>query len=326
MLNKTSAAALEAGPVQPLFTGEGELQKGVTALLCTNLIWGMLPIYWKQIAHVPAMEIVCHRSLWGFFLCLGLLWLRGGLGEIKDVVRDKRTMVFMAGCSLSHMFGWTFFIWAVSSGHILDAALGNYLLPILSVLCGFFLFRERPRRIQWLAIGLAAFGVAGMVIWYGSLPWVGLVIATNAVIFAVLRKFAPVNAMPGLIVDLLMSAPLLWGYLLYLVVSGKSVFLSVGYSQDLWLVGAGIMTIIPQMGQAYGLCRVPLTTISLMQYIPPTGNFLVGLFLFGEVFSQDKIFGAIFIWSALIIYTVDSIIFQQKTRRTLGIKDKLAAE
>ncbi|MDL2210453.1 EamA family transporter RarD, partial [Desulfovibrio sp. OttesenSCG-928-O18] len=317
MLNKTQALAHKPGPVQPIFTGEGELQKGIVAVLSTNLIWATLPIYWKQLTHVPAMEIVCHRSLWGFFLCLGLLWFRGGLGEIREIVRNKRVMLFMAGCSFSHMFGWTFYIWAVSSGHILDAALGNYMLPMCSVLCGFLVFRERPRRIQWLAIFLAAFGVIGMVIWYGSLPWVGLLISLNAVIFAAMRKNAPVNAMPGLIVDLLMSAPILWGYLAYLILSGKGVFLSNGFTtQDLWLIGAGIVTIIPQMGYAYGLCRVPLTTISLMQYIPPTGNFLVGLLLFGEQFTPDRVFGAVFIWTALIVFTIEGIHFRKKTRDT----------
>jgi len=326
MLNKTPAVAHKAGPAQPLFTGEGELQKGIAAVLCTNLIWGTLPIYWKQLTHVPAMEIVCHRSLWGFFLCFGLLMLRGGLGEVKEIFHSKRTMLFMAGCSFSHMFGWTFYIWAVSSGHILDAALGNYMLPMCSVLCGFLLFRERPRRVQWLAISLAAFGVIGMVIWYGRLPWVGLLIALNAVIFAAMRKNAPVNAIPGLIVDLLLSAPILWGYLLYLVVSGKGVFLTAGFTQDLWLIGAGIVTIIPQMGYAYGLCRVPLTTISLMQYIPPTGNFLVGLLLFGEQFTPDRIFGACFIWTALLIFTLEGVRFRKKTREALSVKDKLAAD
>lgn len=315
MLNK--APANPAGPVPPAFTGEGELQKGVVAVLACNAIWALLPIYWKQLTHVPPLEVLSHRSLWGFILVAVLLLARGGFGEVRDIVRNRRVLLFMTGCSMSHMFGWGFYIWAVSSDRILDAALGNYMLPMCSVLCGFLIFRERPRRLQWLAIGLAAFGVVGMIIWYGTLPWVGLVISLNSVLFASLRKHAPVNAMPGLVVELLVSAPILWGYLAYLLISGTGVFMSVSFDQDVWLIGAGIATIIPQLGYAYGLCRVPLTTISLMQYLPPTGNFLLGIFLFNEAFTPDKMFGAAFIWTGLLIFTFEGVLFRRATRKAI---------
>ena len=301
-------------PIQPVFTGEGELQKGILTLLGANTLWALLPIYWKQLTHVPPLEVLCHRALWGFIIVAVILALRGGLSEVRDIVRNKRTLLFMAGCAASHTFGWGFYIWAVSSGRIIDAALGNYMLPMCSVLAGFLLFRERPRRIQWMAIFLAAFGVIGMLVWYGHLPWVGLVIAVNAVFFATMRKNAPVNAMPGLVLELLISAPLLWGYLAYLTITGQGVFGTVSLEQNFWLIGAGIVTIIPQMGYAYGLCRVPLTTISLLQYLPPTGNFLVGLFLFGESFTPDRIFGASFIWLGLIVFTLEGVYFRKRNK------------
>lgn len=299
----------------PDFSGEGELQKGISVLLGVNVIWALLPIYWKQLAHVPPLEVLSHRSVWGFFVVVLLLWLRGGMSEISAIAKNRRTLLFLTGCSLSHMFSWGFYIWAVGSGHILDAALGHYITPIFSVFCGFILFRERPRRLQWLAIAVAAVGVLGMVLWYGALPWIGLLMAANSVLFAAMRKTAPVNAMPALTLELLITAPLLWGYLGYLIYTGNAVFGAVSFTQDLWLVGAGIMTIIPQMGYAYGLCRVPLTTISLMQYIPPTGNFLVGILLFNETLSPDKIFGFIFIWLGLLIFTLENIRFRRSLPR-----------
>ena len=298
------------------FTGEGEYQRGLSVLVCVYAIWALLPIYWKQLTHVSPIEVLCHRSLWGFFLVFFLLWLRGGLSEIMEVVRNRRNLMFITGCSFSHMFGWGLYIWAVGSGHILDAALGHYMQPIFSVLCGYILFKERPRRIQWAAISLAGMSVLGMVVMFGSFPWVGLLIALNGIIFATMRKKAPVNAMPGLVLELVISAPILWGYLAYLLLTGQSTFGSIDICQDLWLIGAGIVTIIPQMGYAYGLCRVPLTTISLMQYIPPTGNFLVGLFLFNEIFSTDKIFGFVFIWIGLIVFTLEGISFRRHNHPT----------
>jgi chloramphenicol-sensitive protein RarD len=293
------------------FTGEGELQKGVAALLCVSVIWALLPIYWMQLTHVSALEVVCHRSFWGFLLIVALLWGQGRLFEVRDIMRNRRNLKFMVGCSIVHMFNWGFYVWAVCSGHILDAALGHYILPLLCVFFGFLLFRERPRRLQWVAIATAAVGVLGMVVWYGSLPWVGLTIAFSSALFTIMRKCVPVNAMPGLCVELLISMPLLWPYLAYLLISGNSAFMSASLGQNLWLIGAGIVTIIPQMGYAYGLCRVPLTVVSLLQYLPPTGNVLVGILLFGEVFSQDKMFGFFFIWAGLLIFILEAYHFQK---------------
>jgi len=292
-------------------TGEGELQKGVAVLLGVNIIWALLPMYWKQLTHVAAFEVLCHRSFWAFLLLVALLWGRGRLSEVMAIARNRSGLKIMTGCSMSHMFGWGFYIWAIGSGHILDAALGYYVLPLLSVLCGFLLFRERPRRLQWVAIVTAAMGVVGMVVWYGSLPWVGLCVAFNGVLYASIRKHAPVNATPGLCLELLISAPILWSYLIYLLVSGNSAFMTVSLEQDFWLIGAGIVTMIPQMGYAYGLCRVPLTTLSLMQYIPPTGNVLVGILLFGEAFTKDKMFGFAFIWTGLLIFILESYCFHK---------------
>jgi chloramphenicol-sensitive protein RarD len=293
------------------FTGEGELQKGVAALLSTNIIWALLPIYWMQLAHVSVFEVLCHRSFWAFLLIVVLLWGQGRLFEVRDIVRNRRSLKFMIGCSMTHMFSWGFYIWTIGSGHILDAALGYYILPMFSVFCGFLLFRERPRRLQWVAIATAAVGVLGMVVGYGSLPWVGLIVAFNSVLFATLRKQAPVNAMPGLCLELLISAPIQWSYLAYLFISGNSAFMTVSLEQDLWFIGAGIVTIIPQMGYAYGLCRVPLTTVSLLQYLPPTGNFLVGILLFNESFTQDKIFGFSCIWAGLLLFSLEAYRFHK---------------
>jgi len=304
----------------PDFTGEGEYQRGLAVLIGVYALWALLPIYWKQLTHIPPLEVLSHRSLWGFFLVSLLLWFRGGMGEVMDIVRNRRSLLFMIGCSFSHTFSWGFYIWAVGSGHILDAALGHYMQPIFSVLCGYIVFRERPRRVQWAAIALACTGVLGMVVMFGSFPWVGLTMALNSILFATLRKKAPVNAMSGLVLELLISAPLLWGYLAYLLITGQSAFMTMGFTQDLWLIGAGIVTIIPQMGYAYGLCRVPLTTISLLQYVPPTGNFLVGIFLFGEAFSPDKIFGFAFIWAGLIVFTLEGIMFRRSVRKTMNLE------
>lgn len=278
---------------------------GLAVLLVVYISWGVLPIYWKQLLHVPPLEVLCHRSLWGFLLVIGLLWGRGAFQEVKNVFADKRTLKFMVGCSMAHMFGWGFYIWAIANGLILEASLGAYILPLLSAIAGYVFFKERPRRLQWIAITIAGAGVLGMVLCYGTLPWAALLMGGNSVIFAVLRKHAPVNATPGLVVEMILSGPILWGYLTWLHATGQGFLGSTSLEADLWLVGAGIVTVLPQLGYAYGLNRVPLTTLSLLQYIPPTGTFLVGVFLFGEVFSPDRILGFGCIWAGLVLFTFE---------------------
>ena len=304
------------------FAAPGQYQRGLIALLGANAIWSLLPIYWGKLSHISPIEVLCHRSLWGFLFVLILLWGRGGLREVREIIKVRRTLYFMIGCSMVHMFNWGFYIWAIGAGHILDTALGQYILPLLSVLCGTILFNEHPRPLQWLAIGCAAVGVLGMILFYGSLPWIGLVSAITAVMFAVFRKNAPVNAMPGLILELLISAPILWSYFTYITLSGKGTFGAQTLTQDLWLVGAGIVTVIPQMGYAFALCRVPLTTISLTQYIPPTGSFLIGCFYAGEAFSHDKIFGFVFIWTGLILFTLDGFLYYQGHKKRIAYRPR----
>jgi chloramphenicol-sensitive protein RarD len=278
---------------------------GMVVLLFVYISWGLLPIYWKQLTHVSPLEVLCHRSLWGFLLVLALLWGRGAFREVRSVLSDRRTLKFMVGCSAAHMFGWGFYIWAIANGLILEASLGSYILPLLSAVAGYAFFRERPRRLQWFAIAIAGTGVLGMVLCYGTLPWAALLMGGNSVLFAVLRKHAPVNAVPGLVVEMLLSGPILWGYLIWLHATGQGTLGAASLEADLWLMGAGIVTVLPQLGYAYGLNRVPLTTLSLLQYIPPTGTFLVGVYLFGEKFSPDRILGFTCIWIGLVIFTLE---------------------
>lgn len=293
----------------------GQQRNGLAVLLAVYVSWGLLPIYWKQLLHVPPLEVLCHRSLWGFLLAVGLLWGKGAFRKVKSVFADRRTLKFMAGCSAAHMFGWGFYIWAIANGLILEASLGSYILPLLSAVAGYLFFKERPRRLQWTAIAIAGSGVLGMVLCYGTLPWAALLMGGNSVLFAILRKHAPVDATPGLVVEMILSGPFLWGYLTWLHATGQGTLGASGLAADLWLVGAGIATVLPQLGYAYGLTRVPLITLSLLQYIPPTGTFLVGVLLFGEAFSPDKILGFSCIWAGLLLFTIEGYCHYHNIRR-----------
>lgn len=285
---------------------------GLSVLITVYIAWALLPLYWRELNHVPSFEVLCHRSFWGFFFVLGILWYQKRLGDIRSIFRDRRTLLFMTGCSAAHLGGWGLFIWAIAHGKLLESSLGNYILPMCSVLSGFFIFKERPRRGQWAAIVIAGIGVAGMVLRYGSLPWVAVGTAGCSVVFTLCRKRVPgVSATAGLVADMMLSSPILWGYLLWLHLTGQGTLGSAGQTllQDIWLIGAGIVTMLPQLGFAYGLSRVPLTTLSLLQYLPPTGSFLIGAFVLGEPIGPDKVFGFSFIWVGLILFTIEGFYY-----------------
>ena len=281
-------------------------REGVWSLLAVYILWGTVPLYWRQLGHIPPLEVLAHRYFWGVLLGAFLLSLqKGGWGEIRDTVKDRRSLLLMVACSMAHMFSWGLYIWAVSAGKVLDLSLGYYILPLLSVVAGYLAFSERPRPLQWGAIALAACGVLGMVLFYGSFPWIGLLLAISACAFAVLRKHVAIGATPGLVLELLLPAPLFWGYLIWLHATGQGATTIFFDGPGLLLIGAGILTVLPQMGYAYGLTRVPLTTLSLMQYILPTGKFMVGFFLFHEAFTRDKAFGFTLIWAGVLLFVLE---------------------
>lgn len=306
----------------PALDNERARREGLSVLVSVYLVWAVIPLFWRQLDHVPPFEVLAHRSFWGFIFVFGMLVVQGRLKELAPIFRTKRTLFYMGGCSAVHVLSWGLFIWAISNGRLLESSLGSYILPMCSVLSGFFFFKERPRRVQWIAIAIAGIGVAGMVVRFGSLPWVALLTAGCSVFFTYCRKHVPeVGATPGLVADMLLSSPLLWGYLIWLHATGQG---SLGHpdftlAQDILLVGAGIVTMIPQLGFAFGLSRVPLTTLSLLQYLPPTGAFLIGAFIFGEPFGPDKVFGFVFIWAGLVIFTIEGYRYHRKHMRRFGI-------
>ena len=276
--------------------------RGFGFALGAYVFWGFLPLYLKAIDHIPAVEVVAHRVLWSVPVAGLVLVLLRRTGDIGRVLRDPRALAM--GCVTAALvsINWGVYVWAIAVERTLDAALGYYINPLFSVFLGSVLLGERLLRLQWVAVGLAAVGVAILTYFNGSLPWPALVLTTSWGFYAYFKRSLPIGPNQGFLLEVLILSPLALGYLAWLWTQGGGHF--VPMSLDMWLLmGCGIVTAVPLLLYANGAKGLRLTTIGIMQYIAPTMIMLVALFVFGEPFGQARAIAFPIIWAALALYT-----------------------
>jgi chloramphenicol-sensitive protein RarD len=282
------------------------LRRGYILGLSAYIIWGLFPIYFKAIASVPALEIIIHRVLWSA-LCGSLLllvwkhpnWWR----ELRDNPRRLAVLAFSGTLIAAN---WMVYVWAVNNGRMLEASLGYYINPLINVLLGMLLLGERLRRMQWLAVALAATGVAQQVWHVGSLPWVSLVLPLTFGFYGLIRKKAPVAALPGLVVETWMLVPLAVAWLLFnpMAMSAQPAFWTT--TEALWLAAAGPVTLIPLVCFNAAARHLPFTTLGFLQYLAPTLVLVLAVAFYGEHLSTSTLITFAFIWAGLAIYSVDA--------------------
>ena len=285
-------------------TQDDTVARGATYAAFAYLLWGLFPIYFKWVGHVAPLEVLAHRMLWSLvFVALLLAWLRRGawLQHLTDVRLLLRFFVSAATVSIN----WGIYIWAVPAGHIVDASLGYFINPLVNVLIGTLFMAERMRPWQWLAVALAALGVAWLTWQAGTLPWIGLVLAFSFAAYGWLRKTAPLGAVEGLAVETALLTPLAVGYLLWLAAAGQSAFVSGSWGTELLLLAAGPVTALPLLLFAAGARRIPFSMLGMLQYIAPTLQLLIGVWLYHEPFPATKAVGYALIWIALAVFTLE---------------------
>jgi chloramphenicol-sensitive protein RarD len=278
---------------------------GTLAAIIGYFLWGVLPIYWKQIAHIPATEILAHRIVWSLLFVALVLASRRHWQWLGETLRDRR--IIFASLLSAAIIGanWFIYIWAVNNDYIVEASLGYFINPLFNVVFGVLFFREHLRPLQWLAVLLAFTGVIYLTIDYGRLPWVALGLATMFGIYGILRKIARLDASEGLFVEMIyLFLPGLI-YLLLLNANGQSHFLHSGTRTDFFLLGAGAATMLPLLFFTYAARRIRLSQLGLLQYLAPTLQFLIGVFLYKEAFTSSHLIGFAIIWLALLIYSTD---------------------
>ena len=269
-------------------------------------LWGIFPLYFRQIASVPPGEILVHRIVWSLVFVIVVLSVRRQWAWLKPVLRQPRVLATFAASALLLSINWLTYIWAVNNGHVIDASLGYFINPLVNVLLGYTVLHERLRRLQWMALALAAAGVLWLTIQAGHLPWIALALAGSFGCYGLLRKVALLGALEGLTLETLLLAPIAALLLGVWVSQGSSQFPSADALTNFWLIAAGPITAIPLLLFAAGARRISLTTLGLMQYIGPTLQLALGLWLFHEPFSASRLFGFSLIWLALATYSAES--------------------
>ncbi|MEJ2157707.1 MAG: EamA family transporter RarD [Desulfobacteraceae bacterium] len=293
---------------EPTASGNVPDRAGAGALAAIGAfgIWAFFPVYFNQFGpDVSPWEILLHRVIWAEVCLLGFILLSRRLDRVRALMRRPATMMALAGSALAIGANWATFIWAVTHGEILQSSLGYYINPLLNVFLGYCFLKERLRMLQWLAVAIAATGVGVSVAGYGEVPWLALVLAGCFGLYGLIRKQVEIDSITGLMVEALLLAPVAGIWLALMVSRGQAVFLRAGARIDLLLIGSGIITILPLLLFAVAARRLRLATLGLLQYIAPTGHFLVGVYLYEEPFtSADAVtFGCI--WTGLAIYTAD---------------------
>jgi chloramphenicol-sensitive protein RarD len=295
-------------------------RRGLLAAISAFAFWGVFPLYLNLLAAVSALEILAHRIVWCCLFVSGWIAIRGELGAIRAALENGGTRRRLAASGALISINWLTYVWAINNGHVVDASLGYFINPLVSVALGVVGLSERLNRAQWAAVGLAAAGVTYLAIVTGRPPWISLVLAFSFGLYGLIRKVVTVDSLPALATETLVLTPLAAGYLLWLATNGAGAFGHLSASTDLLLLGSGVATAVPLALFAYGARRIPLSTVGLTQYLAPSMQLLLGVFFFGEPFPRARAIGFILIWCALAIYAVDGLRRSRDSARSLGLR------
>ncbi len=270
------------------------------------VLWGLFPIYFKTLQHVSPLEILSHRIAWAMVFLLATLLVRRQWAWIGAVLRRPRVLAGFAASAILLSVNWFIYIWSVNNGHVIDSSLGYFMNPLVNVLLGFLFLHERMRPLQWGAVALAGAGVLWLTWQAGHPPWIGLALAFSFGCYGLLRKTAALGALEGLSLETFILFPLAFAYLAWLAVAGQNAFLSSTPATECLLAAAGPITAIPLLLFAAGARRIPMSTLGLLQYIAPSIQLLLGVWLYEEPFGP-RLAGFGVIWSALALYSLEGL-------------------
>jgi chloramphenicol-sensitive protein RarD len=287
---------------------------GILYATSAFLCWGLFPLYFHAIGDVPPMEILAHRMLWSLLFLAIVLTARSQWRWLPDVLKKPRVVWSFIASALLLSANWFVYIWAVKNGHVIDASLGYFINPLVNVLLGQLVLKEHLRRGQWLAVAIAAAGVLWLTVQAGQLPWIALILGCTFGGYGLLRKTAALAALEGLSFETLILFPLALAYVAWLTWHGQNAFLNVPSDTTRWLlVAAGPITAIPLLLFAAGARRIPMAVLGMLQYLSPTIQMLLGLWVFHEAFSAERMAGFIVIWSALVVYMGEGLWTSRRT-------------
>ena len=269
--------------------------------------WGFLPVYWKLLKEIPADEILAHRIFWSFLFVGGILLYKNGMGVVKETLKDRNNVRNVLLCAFFITINWGTYIWAVNSGNILQSSMGYYINPLMVVLLGMTVLKERLNLYQYISIACPAIGVAFITVQYGRVPWVALLLAVTFAMYGLFKKLLKAESLVGLALETTILMPLALGYILFKLISGQSALYTVAPATLVILLFSGAATATPLLWYAMGAARVKLSTMGFLQYISPTISLFIGIFVYGEKFTGTHLLSFGFIWLGLIIYSLSNV-------------------
>ena len=288
--------------------------RGLAAGAAAFTIWGLFPVYLHPLSPVPAVQIIAHRITWSCLFLVVVLLVRGELGALTTVLARPRLLAGLVASALLISANWLVYVWSVTHQHIVESSLGYYINPLVNVLLGVLVLRERPNAVQWSAIALAALAVVYLAVEAGRPPWIAFALATSFSLYGFVRKVISIDALPGLAIETLLLLPFALGYLIWCEAAHVAAFGHDGASITALLLGSGIVTAVPLFLFAYGARRLPYSTVGVLQYIGPSLQLACGVLFFGESFGSARAAGFGLLWAALILYAADGV----WRARTLG--------
>jgi chloramphenicol-sensitive protein RarD len=291
------------------------MKKGVIYAIVAYVIWGFFPFYWEKLGHIPALQVLSHRILWSFILLFALILITGQWKAFHQAAFKRHVLLIYLASAVLIAINWLTYVWAIGAGFIIESSLGYFINPLVSVLLGVVLLRERLRPFQWLPLLLVTGAVVYLTVVYGSLPWIALTLAFSFAFYGLVKKKAPLDSLQGLTLETgILFLPALL-FLMILEWTGKGAFLHSSASISLMLVGAGLVTTTPLLLFSAAAPRVSLTTIGILMYINPALQFLLGLFVYHEPFSREQLLGFGIVWFALILFGIEGVLASR--RKTL---------
>ncbi len=282
--------------------------KGMSSAGGAYFLWGILPVYWKLVKQVPAHEVLAHRIIWSFFFMIFIIVITKRTGplinELRQIIADSKKVSFVAIASLLISINWFTYIWAVNDNRIVETSLGYYINPLVSVLLGIIVLKEKLSFWQIVSFVLATIGVIYMTYNFGSIPWVALLLAASFGLYGLFKKMVNIKALTSITLETLIISPIAFIYLTHLEKQGLGVFYHGVWSISGLLIGTGIVTAIPLLLFANGANHLPLKILGFLQYISPTIALIIGVFVYHEAFTATHLVSFSFIWLALTVFSL----------------------
>lgn len=282
------------------------MKKGIWMGLATYVLWGFFPIYWKFLHPVPALQVIGHRISWSFVLLVVIIFVTRQWNDFRSVALKPKVIGIYTIAGVLLTINWLTYVWGVNAGFIVETSLGYFINPLLSVLLGVIFLRERLRPMQWVPVGIAFLGVIYLTAVYGRLPWIALTLAFSFGFYGFVKKLSPLGSLHGLTLETGIVFPMALIYLLIVESKGTGAFLHDSLPITLLLIGAGAVTTIPLLMFASAAKEIPLSLLGLLQYVAPTLQFMIGVFIYKEPFDHAHLIGFGIVWAALVIFWVEN--------------------